>query len=70
VREVEGLALGDERGELGPGLGLGGVGEEVHDDGSSVDGLLDREEGLSRDPSVLLSLPPATRAKQGEEGKR
>ena len=48
VGEVEGLALGDERGDGGPGGRLGGVREEVHDDGTTVDGLLDGEEGLTR----------------------
>lgn len=32
-----------------PGLGLGGIGEEVHDDGSLGDGLINGEEGLSGD---------------------
>ena len=48
VGEVEGLALGDERGDGRPGGRLGGVGEEVHDDGTTIDGLLDGEEGLAR----------------------
>lgn len=65
MREVEGLALGDEGGELGPGLRLGGVGKEVHDDGTSADGLLDGEEGLSRNPSVLLRLLPAAKNRCG-----
>lgn len=60
--EVEGLALGDQRSDLGPGLRLGGVGEQVHDDGAPVDGLWDVEEGLSWDPSVLLSLLPGLTA--------
>jgi hypothetical protein len=47
VGEVQSLSLGDEWLELWPSGGLSGVGEKVHDDGSSVDGLLDREEGLS-----------------------
>jgi hypothetical protein len=58
VGEVEGLALGDEGLDLGPGLGLGRVRKEVHDDGTSLDGLGDVEEGLTLDPSVLLGLLP------------
>lgn len=41
-----------------PGLGLRGVGEQVHDDGSLVDGLVNVEEVLARDPAVLLGLLP------------
>jgi hypothetical protein len=58
VGKVEGLALGDERSDLGPGRGLGSVGKQVHDDGSLLDSLRDIKEGLSGDPSVLLSLLP------------
>ena len=43
VGEVKGLSLGEERLNLGPGLGLGSIGEEVHDDGTLVDGGLDIE---------------------------
>jgi hypothetical protein len=58
VGKVEGLALGDQRSNLGPGGRLGGVGKQVHDDGSLLDSLRDIKEGLSGDPSVLLSLLP------------
>jgi len=58
VREVEGLALGDKRADLGPCLGLGSIGEEVHDDGTTVNGLLDAEESLSGDPTILDGLSP------------
>jgi hypothetical protein len=58
VGEVEGLALGDEGSDLGPSLGLGGIGKQVHDDGTPVDSLGDVEQGLSGDPTVLLSLLP------------
>lgn len=68
--EVEGLALGNERSNLRPGLGLGGIGKQVHDDGSSVDGLLDGEKSLSGNPSVLNSLLPAGRKKKGAVGFR
>jgi len=58
VGEVESLALGDEGSDLGPCLGLSSVGEEVHDDSTPVDGLLDGEEGLSGHPAVLNGLLP------------
>lgn len=48
----------DEGLDVLPGLRLGGVREEVHDDRTAVDRLVDGEEGLSGDPSVLLGLLP------------
>ena len=57
VREVEGLAL--ELGlDGGPGLRLGGVREEVHDDGSAGDGIIHLEEVGAGDPAILNGLPP------------
>lgn len=41
-----------------PGLGLCGVGEQVHDDGTTGDGLVDWEQVLALNPSILLSLLP------------
>lgn len=41
-----------------PGLALGGVTEEVHDDGSLANGLVHLEEVLAGHPAVLLSLLP------------
>ena len=41
-----------------PGLGLSGIGKEVHDDGTTGDGLIDLEEVLALNPSVLLGLLP------------
>lgn len=32
---------------MGPGLGLGSIGEKVHDDRSLVDSLVNAEEGLA-----------------------
>jgi hypothetical protein len=58
VGKVEGLALGDEGSNLGPSRGLSGIGKQVHDDGTLFDSLRDVEEGLSGDPTVLLSLLP------------
>lgn len=43
---------------MGPGLGLGGIGKEVHDDGTAGDGLIDIEEVLARDPAVLDGILP------------
>lgn len=52
------LAL-DELGlDSGPGLGLSGVGEEVHDNGTTGDGLIDIEQVLAGNPTVLLSILP------------
>jgi hypothetical protein len=44
--------------DLGPGLGLGGVGEQVHDDGGLANGLVDVEEVLAGDPAILEGLLP------------
>lgn len=52
------LALGELGLDVGPGLGLGGVGEEVHDDGSAGNGLINIEEVLALDPAILLGLLP------------
>ena len=49
MREVQSLALRDQGRDLRPGLRLGSVGEQVHDDRAAVDGLLNGEESLSRD---------------------
>jgi hypothetical protein len=58
VGEVESLALSDERLDRGPCLGLRSVGEQVHDDGTTVDGLVNVEQVLAWDPAVLLGLLP------------
>ena len=43
---------------MGPGLALRGVREQVHDNGTALDGLVDVEEVLAGDPAILLSLLP------------
>lgn len=52
------LALGELGLDLGPSLGLGSVGEEVHDNGGLANGLIDIEEVLAGDPTICLSLLP------------
>ena len=44
--------------DLGPGLGLGGVGEKVHDNRGLANGLIDAEQVLSGDPAILLGVLP------------
>lgn len=58
MSKVQSLVLGDQRLDLVPSLTLGGIAQQVHDDRSSADGLLDGEQGLSLDPTVLLGLFP------------
>lgn len=58
VGEVEGLALGEEGLDSGPSLRLGGIGEEVHDDGTLLNGGVDIEQVLAGDPAVLDGLLP------------
>ena len=58
VREVEGLALGELRLDVWPSLGLGGIREQVHDDGALANGLVDLEEVLAWHPAVLDGLLP------------
>ena len=38
---------------------MGSIRQKVHDDGALLDGLLDREEGLTRHPAISLGLLPA-----------
>lgn len=52
------LSLGDLRLDVGPGLRLGGVTEQVHDDGALGDGLVDFEQVLAGDPAVLDGILP------------
>ena len=41
-----------------PGLRLGSITEQVHDDGTLGDGLIDLEQVLARDPAILLGILP------------
>lgn len=52
------LSLGDLGLDVGPGLGLGSIGQEVHDDGTLGDGLVDLEEVLAGDPAILDGVLP------------
>jgi hypothetical protein len=52
------LALGELGLDLRPGLGLGSVGEEVHNNGGLANGLVDIEQVLAGDPAILLGLLP------------
>ena len=54
------LALGEHGLEVGPGLLLGGVTEEVHDNGSLLDSLVDLEEVYAGLPAVLDGLLPGS----------
>lgn len=42
----------------GPSLGLSSIGEKVHDDGTSGDGLIDLEQVLSWNPAILNGILP------------
>ena len=55
VGEVQSLALLDVRGDVVPGLGLGSVREEIHDDGTLLESFVDGEEGLAWDLSACVS---------------
>ena len=44
--------------DLGPGLGLGGVGEKVHDNGGLANGLVNVEQVLAGNPAILLGVLP------------
>src|ERR1051325_2745699 len=59
VREVEGLALGKQRLELGPLVLLTGVGEEVLDDGAARGRFLPGEGRLAWGPAIPLRQIPA-----------
>lgn len=52
------LLLGEEGLDSGPSLGLGSVGEQIHDDGTLANGLVNVEKVLSGNPAILFSLLP------------
>lgn len=52
------LSLGDLRLDVGPGLGLGSIAKQVHDDGALGDGLVDLEQVLAGNPAVLDGILP------------
>lgn len=59
--KVKGLALGDERLDVGPSLRLSSVREKVHDDSTLGDGSVNVKQVLTGDPTVLNgSLPRST----------
>lgn len=52
------LALNELGLDGGPGLRLGSIGEKVHDDGTTRDGLVNVEQVLASNPAILLSILP------------
>ena len=52
------LSLRDLGLNSGPGLRLGSVREEVHDNGTTTDSLVDLEEVLALNPAILNSILP------------
>jgi len=52
------LSLGDLGLDSRPGLTLGSIGKQVHDDGTLGDGLVDLEESLSWNPAIFLGILP------------
>lgn len=52
------LALGDLGLDVRPGLALGSIGKEVHDDGTAGDGIIDLEEVLAGNPTILDGVLP------------
>ena len=43
---------------MGPGLALGSIREQVHDNGAALDSLVDVEQVRAGNPAVLLGLLP------------
>lgn len=54
------LALGDHGLQAGPGLLLGGITEEVHDNGTLLDSLVNLEKVDAGLPAILDGLLPAS----------
>lgn len=44
--------------DSGPGLALGSVGKQIHDDSAFSDSLINIEQVLAGDPAILFSLLP------------
>jgi hypothetical protein len=44
--------------DLGPSLGLGGIGKKVHDNGGLANGLVDVEQVLAGNPAILHGILP------------
>ena len=53
------LALGEHGLDVRPGLGLGGLTEQVHDDGTLLDSLVNLEKVDAGLPAILDGLRPA-----------
>ena len=56
--KIECLALDDLRLDVGPCLCLGGVREQIHDDGTAADGLVQLKKVLAGNPAILYGIPP------------
>lgn len=56
------LALNELGLNGGPSLRLGSVTEQVHDDGTTGNGLVDIEQVLAGNPAILLSILPGLAA--------
>lgn len=52
------LALNELGLDGGPSFRLGSIGEKVHDDGTTRDGLVNVEQVLASNPAILLSILP------------
>ena len=58
VQALAHLSLGQLRLDSRPSLTLSGVTEQVHDDSTLGDSLIDLEQVLARDPAILLCFFP------------
>lgn len=58
MRGISYLALSKLGLDSGPSLGLSSIAEQVHDDGTTGDGLIDIEQVLAGNPAVLLGVLP------------
>lgn len=53
------LALGELRLDVRPGLRLGGIRQQIHDDCTLANGLVNVKQVLAWNPAILLGLLPA-----------